>query len=340
MKCIPVVFSVFFLVGASQAVTLFVGQGGVCDLPKCTVQAAIDAARPGDTVMIMWEAPFPEYHEHIVIDKPITLTSDWLPDNRFYERPTISCNLNMFDEVIHVTHPGVTIRNLRIRSTTPIEASPGDDLDMRSDAGIRIDEGDTTVEHCEIMRCRIGILVENSGGRGLNTRIDDCTIGRLYPHEWFAPQFPLVHDGNFFGIVRVAPSAAMSTAAASTTPDRISNCTIARNRFFGIVLIGGDAMLVSNNTIAYNGTSRPEVSPGQYGDGGILCLPDEDPSGQTAVSRSGTVITANTIDRNEGQAISIISGDSDQTSHEPIVLNNTIGTLTSSDHSGWVTIQH
>lgn len=119
---------------ASQTVTETAQCGHV------SLQAMIDAAAPGDTVIVptgTWTAP-------ILIDKPLTLEGQaW---------PVIQGDGS--GDVIRIQSPDVTVRGFVVRGS-------GDSLD-REDAGIRSAGANTVIENNRIEDALFGIYLEQA----------------------------------------------------------------------------------------------------------------------------------------------------------------------------------
>ncbi|HJW55644.1 MAG TPA: nitrous oxide reductase family maturation protein NosD [Burkholderiaceae bacterium] len=110
--------------------------------PGQSIDAAIRAAQPGDTVQVARG----DYNEHLVIDKPITLKGS--------NRPTISAGNS--GDVIRVRVSDVTIEGFIIRDS-------GIDLDAQN-AGIYIQPGAdrATIRDCDLAYNLFGIWLEKS----------------------------------------------------------------------------------------------------------------------------------------------------------------------------------
>ena len=144
------------VVSVTQADTRHIGSSQA----YTTINAALTAADPGDTLLIHWESPEDSvYAEHVVIHKELTLTSDWTPGSNPAERPLIRYNLSTSNEVISIQSEYVTVSNLRIENASPFQAATGDDLMMSEDAGISVINNNCAISHCAITRCRVGILL-------------------------------------------------------------------------------------------------------------------------------------------------------------------------------------
>jgi nitrous oxidase accessory protein len=121
--------------------------------PSFDLQAAIDAAQPGDVIQV----PPGLYQGNFLIEKPITLASvDW---------PIIDGNNQ--GHVIEVNNaPNVTIRGLVIRNS-------GARLD-KEHAGIAVDKSPhLVVENNRLENTLFGVYIKNSA----NSRIAHNTIG-------------------------------------------------------------------------------------------------------------------------------------------------------------------
>lgn len=110
--------------------------------PGQSIDAAIRAAQPGDTVQVARG----DYNEHLVIDKPITLKGS--------NRPTISAGNS--GDVIRVRVSGVTIEGFIIRDS-------GIDLDAQN-AGVYIQPGAdrAMIRDCDLAYNLFGIWLEKS----------------------------------------------------------------------------------------------------------------------------------------------------------------------------------
>ncbi len=295
-----------------------------------TINAALAAAQNGDTLLIHWDAQNPIFPEHIVIDKTITLTSDWTSGSSWSTCPMIQYGFSTYNEIIRVDADNVTISKLRIQNQTGLGIATGDETDMDSEIGIYIRQSECVVSECEVTRCRVGILLANSCVAVLENTIDSCQIGTSVTARWYAPtQGQPIHPGNFFGIVQYE-TARTNTAYAIGTyhPNRITNCEIARNRFYGVVLRGGSMATVHNNRIVWNGTDRV-LEGTHYGDGGILCLFTATEMNQTEVEMQSPMITSNTIYGNDGYQVCVVTDDPGREPREianaPVLMSNIIG---------------
>jgi len=112
--------------------------------PGQSIAQALARAHPGDTV----EVARGDYHEHLRIDKPLTLKG--------LNRPTISGEQS--GDVIRVIAPDVTIEGL-------IVTGSGGDLGAQN-AGIYIQPGAqrATVRHCDITYSLFGLWIEGVSG--------------------------------------------------------------------------------------------------------------------------------------------------------------------------------
>lgn len=110
--------------------------------PGASVQAAIDAAAPGDVV----EVERGRYRENLLIDKPLSL--------RGLDRPTLSGGLE--GDTIRVTAEDVTIEGL-------IVTDSGDSL-RDQNAGIYIQPGAhrAVVRHCDLAYNLFGLWIEKA----------------------------------------------------------------------------------------------------------------------------------------------------------------------------------
>ncbi len=303
------------------------------------ITSALAYASAGDTILVEWEDPYDSvYTEYLDISiAAITLTSDGTGDNL----PVIQADVNGgADEIIDVTADGVEISNLKIRNSDLYydvvnpTFTPADETDMDSEVGIRITADGCKVYNCDVTRCRVGIYL-NPDGTDWNI-VENCRIGGIDDGSdpyWHVP-FPLgAHPGNFFGIVHMAPDreAADTTPTPYTyRPDKIVNCTIQGNRFYGVVVRNGSQAVVTNNLIVWNGTGRDLELDGQYGDGGLLSLftSDELTTGTgDEVDIQSPKIYSNTIFGNNGYQVCIVSENSAarDISNIPVIMNNNIG---------------
>ena len=221
-----------------------------CGMPKTfrTITEALVAARPGDTINIWGEQTFAgligvhEYHETLVIDKPITLTC--LNPEPSLGFPVIAGSFDDANQRAVITilpdGTGTVISNLRIRGpqtgsiTDCASASPFDC--MMQKAGIRIEASGCRIENCRVTRCMTGILVTGTGnavtGCRLGDRWRDSRQGVWAVFEEWSASFqghPIDHPGNGFGIV-VMPT--QSVSGNLSVPPGAEN-TLRDNEFRG-----------------------------------------------------------------------------------------------------------
>jgi nitrous oxidase accessory protein NosD len=128
--------------------TLFVG--GSEDGNYTTIQSAIDAADPGDTVFVYNGV----YYENVVVDKTITLDGE----NR---NKTIIDGMNN-NIVISIVSDNITVTGFTIKNSGGVKGN----------AAIYIQSDNTTISKCIIHRSRTGIKINNS----YTTEISNCII--------------------------------------------------------------------------------------------------------------------------------------------------------------------
>jgi nitrous oxidase accessory protein len=122
--------------------------------PNASITSALERAQPGDTVRLVGKT----YHENIVVDVPVTLTSD--------RGATIRGGYE--GHVVHITAAGVVVEGLHIA-----EAGPHLTKDM---AVVLIEADDVTIRNCTITESLHGIYVKG----GNRVKILGNTIeGRL-----------------------------------------------------------------------------------------------------------------------------------------------------------------
>jgi len=122
--------------------------------PGGSISAALDRAAPGDTIRLAGGT----YHENIVVDVPVTLTSD--------QGATIHGGYQ--GNVVHITAPGTTIDRLHIA-----EAGPHLTKDM---ACVLVEADDVTIQNSVISESLHGIYVK-AGNR--TTLVGNRIAGRL-----------------------------------------------------------------------------------------------------------------------------------------------------------------
>jgi len=236
-----------------------------------SVNAAVIAADPGDTVCIVAEEnPFGSgdiihYTAPVVLDKPLTLTCREIHPVLGY--PVIT--LDSFDDanqVIHVTPAaaGTVISNLHIQGppadTTACSGNPRDVMTDR--AGIRIDAPNVTITSCTITRCMTGIVIASDQ----SVTVSGCTIGDRWigtvngafgiEETWtdsHAGQ-PILHPGNGFGIV-IQKTGTLSKSAVDKERKSvivIRDNTIQSNRYEALVIPEQDAVTLENNILKMN----------------------------------------------------------------------------------------
>jgi nitrous oxidase accessory protein len=131
------------LVGA-----MFIGTGVLEDNPEVvsqqggSLQVIIDAAAPGDMVMV----PAGLYEGPVVIDKTLTLVGDGLP----------VIDGGRAGDVVRITADGVTLRGFVIQgSGRNFSTEP---------AGIRLEGENATIEGNQVRDVLYGLVLQNSGG--------------------------------------------------------------------------------------------------------------------------------------------------------------------------------
>ncbi len=307
-----------------------------------TINTALGYANTGDTIQIIWESlQDSTYTENLLIDKRITLTSDGTGD----DLPVIQADINFpagnADPIIEVTANQVFITHLKIRNndpyysgSSPPSPSSSDEIIMDREVGILINATGCTVYNCEVTRCRVGILLDPDNVTQWHNVIESCRIGGIKDGAnpyWYFPYSTYIHDGNFFGIVHIAPDRAAADMTDKYFPDEIINCTIQGNRVYGVVLRNGSQAFVTNNLIIWNGTADALSNNQHYGDGGLLSLftsaeltpvPDSD-----EVDVQSPKIYSNTIFGNNGYQVCVVSENTDfrDISNIPVIMNNNIG---------------
>jgi len=131
-----VVKSIFLLMAVLSSVT---ATAAVHEIPTGgSITAALEKAEPGDTIRLAGGT----YHENIVVDVPVTLTSD--------SGATIRGGYE--GNVVHITAPGTVLEGLHIA-----EASPRLTKDMSC---ILIEADDVTIHGCTVTESLHGIYVK------------------------------------------------------------------------------------------------------------------------------------------------------------------------------------
>lgn len=184
---IPIlIFLSLVMTAQATSAPLAVGPGG-------SIQAAIDGAAAGDTVVV--EAGV--YRERLVVDKKITLMG--------IGRPLVDAV--GAGSAVTLRGEGAKIAGFQIRGSGP------DDMD----AGIRIIADDCTVEDNLVGENRIGILLQNvRGGVVKNNTVDGNGVGILIETGW---ENEIVFNrivGNGLGISIVKSNASESIKASDS----------------------------------------------------------------------------------------------------------------------------
>ncbi|MCD4653787.1 right-handed parallel beta-helix repeat-containing protein, partial [bacterium] len=298
-----------------------------------TIEAAILAADPGDTIKIHAEE-YPagsehivQYSEHVVIDKQLTITSP--SEHVDYGWPVVRIsNFDTLNEVVKITLSGAgsEISNLNIwgpvyggtgyTDCTECDSDPIDCMDQR--AGIRIEGDDCSVDNCRIIFCMTGIYVESMGNI-----ISGCQVGDrwwrkttldeyVYEEYWtfFHDGDDVFNRGNGFGIVQIEPT--WEQQSGELYLDRpiteIVDCTIRSNRYYGLVLTNGSHAHVAHNIIAWNGDQDVIMSQGiPDKTGGILSLFTGAQIQANDNKLQAPTILSNTIYGNKGYQIGIFT---------------------------------
>ena len=132
--------------------TLNVGPGQT----YTTIQAAINAASAGDTIVVAGGT----YNENLIVNKQLTLMGDG-------SHPLISCNVGKYDAGISIRADGVVVQGLEITNAT-------------SDLGYIVTDKDRysanwTVDDCIIHDVRSGVLAY-----GPNVTVTDCHLYSIH----------------------------------------------------------------------------------------------------------------------------------------------------------------
>ena len=148
MRRIILIFWILMLLGALTPAEKLDESGNVIRVPEDypTIQEAINAADPGDTILV----PPGTYNESIIIGKQITLIGEGKENTVIVGRGV--------GDVIYVSSDGVKISGFTIKGSGNRYISPFEG----GDAGIKLDG----VENCVISNC---IVTENNLGIFLNS---------------------------------------------------------------------------------------------------------------------------------------------------------------------------
>jgi len=132
-------------------VTLYVGGSGLGNYTS--IQDAVDAAAPGDTVFVYDESA--PYVESVIINKSISLIGE-------RESTTVLYGMHNYT-VLTLTADGVVVRNFTLRDAESV--------------GVSVRSNGDVLSHLTIVHCwRKGIDVSPIPTRFSSTSISDCTI--------------------------------------------------------------------------------------------------------------------------------------------------------------------
>ena len=332
-----------------------------------TITAAIAAAEPGDIINI-WGERDPEnydiifeYLEHLIIDKPLTLTCDNPESDLGYPIITHSfTGSSPPDAIIHIQPGGekTVIKHLDIRGPiigeitycgTLQPLSPFSPLScMDTKIGILVSADDCTVHDVSITRCMTGIYLEGTDNYINGNRIGNRWLDPINPdthqEEYWSPTHNyqdiciIHHPGNGFGLVAVEPdwTKPQDMNYESRPHNRITDNIIRSNRYWGVVLTNGSRAEVAHNIIAWNGdysvdndwTDIPDKS------GGLLSLftADQIIANDNKRNIQCPVILSNNIYGNKGYQIGVFTETVDagiecckQIYNSPVIMSNIIG---------------
>ncbi|MCD4654363.1 hypothetical protein K8T06_10580 [bacterium] len=222
-----------------------------------TITKAIEAAAPGDTILIVAEE-FPpgggkiiEYRESITINKPLTLKCKKI--HPVLGQPIITVqDFEQTNSIITIekSAPGTDISNLHIRG--PIKdntSSDGDSIEqVNKKVGITIETSECSIEQCKVTHCMTGVLIDSgTTGQPSGIQISECNIGEPFvgviqgywvkEAEWTDNHkgHPIAHPGNGFGLV-IRESTGVTKNKTDETWYTISDCSILFNRYQQVIL--------------------------------------------------------------------------------------------------------
>ncbi len=200
-----------------SAATIIVDQGSGGDYT--TIQAAINAAIPGDTIYI-WAGTYPE---NIVVNKQVTLIGNGTINTTIDGGGT--------GDVIYITAASVNIKNIKTTNSGPTS----------TDYGIEIESSNNVkIENCNSSDNSRGIYISNSDFCVLlnNTCINNSIGIRNKSSNWGIIENNTVNSNNEWGII-----------ARSSHDFTINNNTLISNYKGAIYLIWSRDSIVLNNSM-------------------------------------------------------------------------------------------
>ncbi len=236
-----------------------------------TIQEALRACAPEDTIVVYWETQYPYYLEHLVIDKPVRLISNTAAGDltNFDLYPVITSGES---EIIRVTVPGVELIGFNITHMKP-PTIPDGDRKVHFQVGIRL-EAPAHIKNCAFTNCGTGILINyHTNPQGLGSVIENCRIGLPADHAVKKGKFKTTQ--NYFGIA-ILPVAPDMIHQPILAPDLIRNCTIMRNYYYGVVYPAKNAPNMEQCIVELNGKRPFRLIKDLSKDGSIQWM-DTDP---------------------------------------------------------------
>jgi hypothetical protein len=231
-----------------------------------TISEAVKKAKPHDTILVYWEKNCSFFLEHLVIDKPIRIISHPAASDieDFHYFPTILAS--GYPEIVHISSPGVEMIGFNI--VGPGKQMSPDDRSYKKHTGIRLDYP-ALIRLCSITGCGTAILahyrqLDNVQG----SRIEQCRIGLAADEPENAAM--VIRWKNDFGIVLLG-------VFGSETPvrDRIQDCRIMNNRWYGLVYLTFTAPEIRKSTLELNGLRPFRIARSVDTDKGLLSWLDE-----------------------------------------------------------------
>jgi len=197
--------------------------GGINPGNYTTIQLAVDAANPGDTIFVYSGT----YHENVVIDKALELVGQ--------DRNTTMVDGGGSSDTIYVSAAGMEIRDITVRNSGS-------------------NTGDAGIEFSNAPNCRVSNLLSNGNAAGIIvSSSDNCVIANsnashnnedgvyLYSSAYSIVENNTFHSNSRFGLL-------VEQSYGCT----VRNNSADSNGLSGIQLETSDRSFVANNTASSN----------------------------------------------------------------------------------------